>query len=257
MTDIQSTNTETCTDIAILAREALTEATRPEAVKEIVESRINKTVHSAIDSALQSFSPFGRELEKKIQEALSLNNLNLPQYNNIICGMVQEIVQANVSDLVSGRMKSDIEKMLKVAPKEIKLSEIVDEMRQGHEEDGGYGEVVTCFVDRDDPTDRSWGPKWSVYLDDGESLSFSERKSATIQFSMSHGLISQSDEDDPEQIDTGTIYHVYDRSGSISGTGGFRKSKQFGLVNRILALYAAGTIITVDDDDVVTSVGDY
>ncbi|WP_323780868.1 hypothetical protein [Leisingera sp.] len=86
-------------------------------------------------------------MEKHLAEALSVHNLNLPSYNTMICAMVQKQVKALTTGIIAGRLQQDLEKILSIAPKSIKLSEIVEEMRQPHEGDGSDGVVVTCTVE--------------------------------------------------------------------------------------------------------------
>ena len=244
------------TDIAIPTMEAVQQATRPEVVKEIVEKRVSKAVEDAIDNAMRSYSPFGKDLEKKIQEALSIQNLNLPQYNSMIGSMIEKLVTGHVSELIEGRLKKDLAELLKLAPKTIKLSEIVDEMRRGHEGDGGYGEVVTCHIERDDERSEVFGPYWIVYLDETEHLDWSSRKRAQYAIHLTHGL--KGDKNQPnEDIQTGHIYHITQGSHTLTGQGRFPAGKPHGLGERLMALYAAESIIGINEDDVDVTVGDY
>lgn len=248
------------TDIAELANRALAKALQPEAVQEIVEKQITETVRSAIKDATRSFSPFGRDLEKKIAEAISLKNLDLPSYNAIIAGMVQQAVEGNMAELIQGRLSKDIDEMLKVAPRSIKLSEIVDEMRKSHEEDGAYGEVITCIVEPQDARDSDfWGPNWKIYLDDGTHYSDRERGYANVEIEIRHG-IKEDRAKDNDEIYTGTISYIRESTGVITSKGGqagFTMSRTYGLAQRLLAMYAAETVIEIDEDEVVIAVGDY
>ncbi|ABF63513.1 hypothetical protein TM1040_0780 [Ruegeria sp. TM1040] len=248
------------TDIAILAGQALQEATAPERVKEIIDKKIGETVKGAIESAMRSYSDFGRTLEKKIEEALSISNLDLPSYNNMVCAMVQNQVEAVASELIQGRLQADINEMLGVAPQSIKLSEIVNQMRQSHEEDGGYGEVVTCIVEEIHVDDSDfWGPRWKVYLDDTTHYSHSDKGSCEVVLEVWHGIKQDRDQSNHE-ITTGTISQIQEYSGVITSKGGkagFSMRRPYGLTQKLLAMYAAETVIEVDEDEVVTSVGDY
>ncbi|UWR77952.1 hypothetical protein K4L04_08455 [Phaeobacter inhibens] len=248
------------TDIAQLAAQALASATAPERVKEIVDKQIAKTVENAIEQATRSFSPFGQDLERKISEALKINDLNLPSYNALISGMVLKQVETIASDLIEGRLKEDIAQMLKNAPKSVKLSEIVEEMRAPHESDGGYGEVVTCIIEREDPSDSTcFGPEWTIYLDDSAYYEHREKTSCDVTLRIRHGLKTDLNQDSDE-LHTGTISSLRDYTGVIASKGGregFTTNKPYGLAQRLLAMYAAETVIEVDEDEVCTSVGDY
>jgi len=252
--------TDTTTDIAKLAAEALAAATAPEKVREIVEREIGKTVEDAIKASVRSYSPFGRELEKKLEEAMGLNSLNLPSYSQMMTDLVQRLVQKHVADLVGARLEQDLIDILRIAPKTIKLSEIAAAMREGHE--GDYGDVITCHVENDDrhESDDFWGPSWTVYLDDREH--HRDPKNASVRLQISHGVRDKAGPPKHE-LTTGTIWRI-DSDGRTVTTaasagwhGTFRRpDKVYGVAERLLAYYAAGTIIEIDDDNIVTSVGD-
>ncbi|WP_417701891.1 hypothetical protein [Pseudophaeobacter sp.] len=248
------------TDIALLASQALQAATAPERVKEIVEKQVSETVSSAIRDATRSYSRFAKDLEKKIEDALSINNLDLPSYNTIVCAMVQKQVEAVTSELIAGRLKSDVAEMLKVAPKTIKLSQIVEEMRKPHEENGGYGEVVTCIIEGIDHEDSNfWGPRWKVYLDDSDHYEWKDKDNCNVALEIHHGVKDDRNQANHE-INTGTISQIQEWSGVVTSKGGkagFTMKRPYGLAQRLLAMYASETVIEVDEDEICTSVGDY
>ena len=248
------------TDIAALAAEALANATAPEKVREIVEREIGKTVEEAIKQSVRSYSPFGRALEKKLEEAMGINDLNLPSYGQMLTDLVQRLVQKHVSDLIGARLEEDLTDILKIAPKTIKLSEITSKMLENHSDD--YGPVITCIVEDESESDSDfWGPSWTVYLDDTEHTE--KARDAKVKLRIRHGIRDKSGPPS-HKLTTGKIWLVEadgrrvtaDKSAGWHGT--FRRPHEvYGLAERLLAYYAAGTIIEMDVDEVVTSVGDY
>jgi hypothetical protein len=249
------------TDIKKLAMAALQDATQPEKVAEIINDKIAATVKQAITDATRSYSNFGSDLEKKIAAALSLGDLDLPSYNAQVCAMVMSQVDTHVTDLVNGRLKSDIADMLSIAPKTIKLSEIVTWMTEPVEGEK-YGEVVTCDL-RDTLKERGdlWGPEWVLYLDEGEHYGHRNADTmADFKIEIWHG-IKQDKSVRNDEITTGTIRTIYENGRALAchgkSSGGFTFSKTYGLAQRLLALYAAETVIDLDIEDVVISVGDY
>lgn len=251
------------TDIAKLAAEALAAATAPEKVREIVEREIGKTVEDAIRQSVRSFSPFGRALEKKLEEAMCVNDLSLPSYGQMMTDLVQRLVQKHVADLVGARLEEDLVDILNIAPKTIKLSEIAAKMREKHEGEG-YGPVITCHVeDASNEDSNFWGPSWLVYLDDDTHYEASQRKNASVCVRISHGF---RDKNGPpsHKLTTGTIWRIDAGGRSVTADkatgwhGTYRRpDKVYGLAERLLAYYAAGTVIEIDEDNVLTSVGDY
>lgn len=248
------------TDIAALAAEALANATAPEKVREIVEREIGKTVEEAVKQSVRSYSPFGRALEKKLEEAMGINTLNIPSYGQMLTDLVQRLVQKHVSDMIGAQLEADLTDILNIAPKTIKLSEITGNMLEYHSD--GYGPVITCIVKDEGKYDSDlWGPSWTVYLDDEQHTEV--ERNAKVRLRISHGI---RDESGPpsHKLTTGKIWSIEadgrrvtaDKGAGWHGT--FRQPhKVYGLPERLLAYYAAGTVIEMDIDDVVTSVGDH
>lgn len=247
------------TDIAALAAEALAGATAPEKVREIVEREIGKTVEDAIKQSVRSYSPFGRALEKKLEEAMGINDLNLPSYGQVLTDLVQRLVQKHVSDLIGARLEDDLTEILKIAPKTIRLSEITNKML---EDAVDYGREITCIVEDEDQSDPNfWGPSWTVYLDDAQHTQ--NKREASVKMRISHGVRDKSGPPS-SQLTTGKIWSIEadgrrvtaDKGAGWHGT--FRRpDKVYGLAERLLAYYAAGTVIDMDVDNVVTSSEDY
>lgn len=252
--------TDSSTDIAQLAAEALAAATAPAKVREIVEREISKTVEDAIKASVRSYSPFGRSLEKKLEDALDINDLNLPSYGQMLTDMVQRLVQKHVSDLIGARLEEDLTDILKIAPKKIRLSEITGKMLEDHSSD--YGEVITCIIENEQESDDNfWGPSWTVYLDDEQHTE--APRDAKVKLRIRHGIRDKSGPPS-HKLTTGTIWSIEadgrrvtaDKNAGWYGT--FRRPHEvYGLPERLLAYYAAGTIIEIDEDNIVTSVGDY
>jgi len=212
----------------------------PEFVEKQVESRVDKLIVEAVDSALRSYSETGKLIEKAVQDALRVERLDIPAYGEMVSKMLAVQIERVVAPLVSERLANDMEELLKIAPKTIKLSEIAAEMRKRHEGEA-HGDVITCHVE-----ETEYG-SWWVYLDEDEHLdrvkpSWGGRdyKSADIRLLIGKdGLIS---------------------SATINGRD-VKDAKHFstsyGLDQRIRAYFACGTIIEIDEDNVATSVGDY
>jgi hypothetical protein len=151
---------------------------------------------------------------------------------------------------------------LSIAPKTIKLSEIAEQMIK--DSDDEYGDVITVLVEedqdrRDGSTMGSW---WTIYLDD-EQAHDDPKKDAAIKLRVFHGFRDRPGADG-HGANTGKIVSIEDGRRRISTDRGagwhgtFRRPhKVYGLAERLLAYYAAGTVIEIDEENVVTSIGDH
>lgn len=220
-------------DTTDLINKAVAEVMTPDFVKSQVANRVEKLVTEAVDDALRSYSDIGKQIKEAVHDSLRVNDLNLPSYGALVTGMIEKQVKDHAGALIDARLAEDIRDLLNIAPAEIKLSEIAKGMiKDRHDE--GYGEVITVIVERSD-----YGSAW-LYLD--EEQHYPDRDKYQCRHSLllsADGTISSARIDKRDLKDTQNIGRCY------------------GLPDSIRAYYAAGTRIILDEDFVVTSVGDY
>lgn len=207
----------------------------PEYIEKDVQTRVAKLVTEGVDRALRSYSDTGKLIEKAVEDALRVNNLDLPSYGATVASILKAQIEANVSELVAGRLSQDMEELLTLAPKEIKLSQITKEMLKKHEDDGAYGEVITAIIG-----DDGYGATW-IYLDENHHYEEREKYQADVSILVRH--------------ETGQIVAANLNGKDIKNQRSI--GRFYGLEQRIRSMYACGTKITIDESEVVTSVGDY
>lgn len=204
----------------------------PDFIEKEVNSRVEKLIIESVDRALRSYSDTGKLIEKAVEDALKIERLDLPSYGSIVTSMLKAQIEATVAPLVAGRLAADMEDLLKLAPKEVKLSQIADEMRERYEGEG-YGPVITVIVEHND-----YGSTW-LYLDEETHHERRDKYKCKISVLVSKdGTISSARTDDRD-VGKGWIGRAY------------------GLEQKLRAYVACGTKIILDEDAVVTSVGDY
>lgn len=221
------------TDTIDLINKAVAEVMTPEFVKTQVATRVEKLVVEAVDDALRSYSDIGKQIEAAVKASLQVNDLNLPSYGLLVTGMIEKQVKDHAGALIDARLAEDIRELLSIAPAEIKLSEIAKDMIEGRHDDG-YGEVITVMVHHNE-----YGSTW-LYLDE------EEHRTERDKYSCRHSLLLNED---------GTISSATIDKRDLKNTQHIGRCWSLG--NKIRAYYAAGTRIILDEDAVVTSVGDY
>lgn len=221
------------TDTIDLINKAVAEVMTPQFVKEKVATRVEKLVTEAVDDALRSYSDIGKQIKEAVSASLKVNELNLPSYGCLVTGMIEEQVKNHAGALINARLAEDVRELLNIAPAEIKLSEIAKGMIEGRHEEG-YGEVITVIIG-----DNSYGATW-LYLDE------EEHRPERDKHSCPHRILLSAD---------GTIFCATIDNIDLKTTQRIGKAR--GLGDKIRAYYAAGTKIILDEDNVVTSVGDY
>lgn len=224
--------TDDTLDLGALVSQRVAEKLNAEFVEKAVDARVDELVANAVRDALQSYSDTGKLVREAVSNALRVNNLDLPAYGGTVAQILKTQIEAKVAELVAGRLAADMDELLSLAPKEIKLSEIADAMREQHDGEA-YGEVITVIVG-----DNRYGSTW-VYLDDREVRSEREKHICP------HQLLIGED---------GVI--CAGRIGGSDVKAGNDIGRFYGLDQKLRAYVACGTKIILDEDDVVTSVGD-
>ncbi|NBN62819.1 hypothetical protein [Pannonibacter tanglangensis] len=204
----------------------------PEFIEAVINKKVTQLITEAVEQSLRSYSDTGKLIQTKVAEALQVNDLDLPSYGHAVSAMLKAQIEAKVSDLISGQLAADMDELLGLAPKEIKLSQIAADMLELHDE--GYGEVITVIVG-----DDKYSSRW-IYLHEYEALPESRKHSCM------HKLLINSD----GRIVSATIDHVDTKRTKTIG-------RSYGLAQKLRAYVACGTRIIIDEDAVVTSVGDY
>jgi hypothetical protein len=203
-------------------------------VEKEVEGRVSKLVVEAVDRALRGYSETAKLIEKAVEDALRVEKLDLPSYGITVAAILKTQIEAKVSDLVAGTLAKEMDELLSLAPKSVKLSEIAKEMIECRHSDGSYGEVITVIVEH---ADRGYS---HIYLDEEEVIEPREK------YRCQHRLAIDPD---------GKIY-----AATIANQD-LKKATRFGhfynIDQKLRAYVACGTKIILDEDDVVTSMGDY
>lgn len=227
-------NDEKSGNLAELINGAVAARLQGEFVEQQVTARVDKLVVDAIDNALRSYSDVGKMIEQAVKDALRVDRLDLPNYGMMVTEMVKRQIELRASEVVAGRLEQDIEDLLRLAPKEIKLSKIAEQMLE--QSDVDYGDAITVIVERNDRYSSVW-----LYLDP------EKHRSDRDKYRCKHRLHLSED---------GTIHGAYLGEDKYD----IRKNyigRAYGLEQSIRAWVACGTRIELDEDFVVIGKGDY
>ncbi|WP_341896403.1 hypothetical protein [Sphingobium sp. YR657] len=206
----------------------------PDFIEKEVNSRVEKLVVECIDKSFRSYSDTAKQIEEAVAAALKVEKLDLPSYGAMVTAMLKTQIETVVSPLVAGRLAEDMEELLHLAPAEVTLSDIAKYMREEHESEEKWGDVITVILE-----ESLYGSRW-LYLDDREH--HDERNKHSCQ----HRLLLKED---------GTISGGWIDGADMSKKAWFGRSH--GLTQRLRAYIACNTEIILDIENVVTSVGDY
>jgi len=230
------TLTETAPDAFTgLIANAVAAKMTPEFVEKEVNTRVEKLVIETIDRALRTYSDVGKMIEAAVQDALKVDRIDLPSYGHVVTQMLKAQIEARVSEVVAGRLAQDMDELLSLAPKEVKLSKIAEYMLETHDSDA-WGEIITVIVEHNDH-----GSTW-VYLD--EDNVYAERD----KYRCKHRLLIRED---------GTLAGAYVGDNTITPESKSYIGRVYGVEQRLRAYVACGTKIELDEDNVSRGKGDY
>lgn len=216
-----------------LINAAVAQTMQPDFIEKEVHTRVQKLIVESIDKALRTYSDTGKLIEKAIEEALRVDKIDLPSYGSTVLTILKAQIEGRVAEIAAGRLAEDMQELLSLAPKEITLSKIADEMRERH--DGSeWGNVITVHVEP-----KNYGSTW-VYLDDE---THHERRA---EYECPHAMLIRED---------GTIACARVDKRPLNDTHWVGQS--YGIAQKIRAYVACGTKIILDEENVCVSVGDY
>ncbi|MDP9837570.1 hypothetical protein J2T09_002322 [Neorhizobium huautlense] len=128
-----------------------------ENVRSLIEKKIDEAIKGAVDDAFRSYGSVYKQIQTAVGNALAVgDDINVPAYGVMVMNLLREKLDASVSELLRGKIAEDMDELLKIAPKEVKFSEIVESMiRHAKEMGNGWGKVAV-FVEESDYTAGSY-----------------------------------------------------------------------------------------------------
>lgn len=227
-----------------LVHEAVINTVTPDYIQGKVQQQVDRLVDEAIRDSLRSYSDTGKAIKEAVAESLRLKtSLDLPDFASVVTDILERQVKARVAEVVQAKLTQDMEDLLSLAPKRVKLSELVAELLGDDEE--RYS--VFCKV--------KWDVRFvDVYLDEDKQ---NRDRDTNIQFTIH--LPKRADDYENGETPEGPISFGTVKGRDLKKTTSFGFSKEqveFGrlyqLEQKVLAMYACGTIIEIDEDDVIT-----
>lgn len=203
-------------------------------LQEYIEKKAEESLKNIINTAFGRYGYVTIAMEKQISEKLSLSNkVTIPQYNDLIIKMIERQFSKCLNEAGLSKIEENMKKLLQTAPAEIKLSELVNEMKSYDDSDGYYGKEATCIIEGDEE-----GGYRSIYLDPSPL----EERSYT-------GGISKYDAKIRIGINTEGIVYSLTVDGAdqkdVFFTGPF-----YGFEKLLFNLYANGSKLIVDETDI-------
>jgi len=173
--------------------DTMTKLTEENYIGQVIEKQLKKTIDDIVESALRSYSDFGKGLKQQVEAQLQINldKLDLPSYNELIIQTIKSELDRTVHEMGVAKMTEQLEELLGTKKETINFSEILKEMveRDCELEELEYEETheITVHADPNSRTlsfiyfdpeadQESYRCKYRLVLDsDGTVNSFSVR----------------------------------------------------------------------------------
>lgn len=220
-------------DLNKLVNNAMTEIQESGFVEATVKKQLEGTISSIVSDLFRSYSPFGKELEKQIGEQLNIDfkNLDISTYNTLVLNAVKEKLNHAMHIQGVESIQESMDALLGDPIKEIKLSELVEKMKNSITEwDDDHDEQITLDIDADREI------LCFIGLDPEQSKS---------RYQCKYRMIVRKD---------GSIHSIEINDQSFDNKvimGGLR-----GFDEVLLKLYVSGSKIIIDEDNVETYYSD-
>lgn len=208
--------------------------TNSDTIKQLVEKKIGDIIASTVDSSLRSYGNVGKQIEKIVADSLEIHGeIDVPAYGQMVMALLRNKMDETLSTHVNERLSAEINDILQIAPKEIKITDIVQQMIDGLDMSERYGTQITCIIEESSYSKDSY----HIYLDTLEDVR--KYNCSTQLFATNGGAIHSLKIDNKDASKTIIMGSLW----------GWEKS--------LFAAYCSGSKLIMDDLDPSTAIGDY
>lgn len=204
-------------------------------IEELVKKQLESTVESIVADLLRGYSDFGKEMKETIKSKLNINfrELDIPEYNTLVVDTLKEHINGIMNGEALKDVMSKVDTLLVGDMKETKVSDIAIKFKETYQEeanDEGW-EEFTCIVKK---SDGSLNDYFYIYLDKEDDKDI---------YSCQYRIRVNKD-------------GIWNASSNSSNSRHDKNDWEIGILDSfkeyIYSLYAHGTKIINDDDDIET-----
>lgn len=136
------------TDLTTYISDAVLRHTSEDAIREQVDKNIGAIVKRSIDDAFRSYGDVGKQIDALVGKALALpGDLDVPAYGHMVLAVVHAKIDEKLNDLLKNQISAQLEEMLSIAPPVLKLSEVVEAMREHRKSEAEYDHTYSFVVE--------------------------------------------------------------------------------------------------------------
>ena len=149
------------TDLAVIFSTAIGKLLDSGKIEALIEKQIEATFKNVIEESLRSYGDFGKELQAHFNAALNFDpdRVRIPEYNAMVAHIVERKLAEFFHQEGAAKISAAMDEILKPAPKEMKLSELVEELKKTaveHHEFDSSNPHVSVHIDEK----STYGSRW-------------------------------------------------------------------------------------------------
>ena len=137
-------------DLNLIVANAMKEITEEKTVEKLVKKQLEETITDVVQKNFNSWSSFGKSLEKHIESELNVNfkELNMVSYNDFVLKVIQESLDKDMYGAGREHLQNSLDNILKNSKEEYTLTELLDELRDEYRSEDD-GDELTLHIERD------------------------------------------------------------------------------------------------------------
>jgi|GEM_PF-1543851 len=209
--------------------------TSQDAMRALVEKKIGECVKDAVERAMASYGNVGKQIRDAVETSLSIGDrVDVPAYGTMVLAVLRAKMDEVLGEHINNHLASEIADILKIAPKELKLSDLVEAMIEDIDAGERYGTHITLIAEASESVDGYW----HVYLDEEEGR---RKYDCAVQIAVDSN---------------GKIYSL--KCGGRDAKGTIIMGPLHGYQKMIFSAYACGSKFIVGEPDYIsTGIGDF
>jgi hypothetical protein len=124
-------------DIKKIVNEKVEEVIKNGEIEELIQNKVKESLSKAIEEFFRSYGDFQKDLEKTLGEKMKVNleEMEIPDYNKLILQYIEKEIDNTMAEQGIEKIKENLNDLLKSAPKEIELQDIVNKYIENNDEE--------------------------------------------------------------------------------------------------------------------------
>lgn len=118
-------------------------------IENLIEQQLKKTVADSIQTALKSYSNFGKAVTEAVQKSIQSDSIDLPMYNEFVAEKIREIFSQTLQEQGVERLEELMKDVVKPVEKESTTQKLLDKLEELWKEEALREQVEVIEIECD------------------------------------------------------------------------------------------------------------